>query len=352
MVFTRAYTLNSTELPFVAIVILNWNGCEETLACLEAIKGITYPRFYPIVVDNGSTDGSVARLRAAHPELEILETRRNLGYAGGNNVGITRALQMGADYVLVLNNDARLERESLSHAVEVAQLLGENAGVVGFATYSYEHPEVLQDFGLIEDSEEGAFYLHVPEESELAGKNFLPITSAHGCAMLLSRRLLEKIGLLDEDFFLMAEECDLCARARLAGFAVVGATRARVTHKGSIAFGGEQTPARIFYILRNRPLYVKKRLAEAGESDRFPRYLERYRVETSSLASQYLRAGQLRLAFASLVAFRAAEAERWGQRNLSLDLRLRALIDLIAVPIRGGARVTLRKLNLRAMFFV
>jgi GT2 family glycosyltransferase len=343
---------HSPEAPLVVIVILNWNGCVETLECLETLSAIDYPRWHPIVVDNGSTDESVALLRAANPELQIIETGRNLGYAGGNNVGITKALQMGAEYVLILNNDARLERESLSRAIEVAQSLGQNAGVVGFATYSYEQPEVLQDFGLIEDTEEGAFYLNVPEESELAGKEFLPITSAHGCAMLLSRRLLEKIGLLDEEFFLMAEECDLCARARLAGFAVVGATRARVTHKGSVAFGGQQTPSRIFYILRNRPLYVKKRLAEAGESERFHGYLQRYRGETSYLASQYLRAGQLRLAFASLAAFRAAEAERWGQRNLTLALRLRSLVDLIGVPIRGGARATLRKLNLRAMLFV
>src|SRR5512133_2077048 len=143
---------HSTEAPLVVIVILNWNGCVETLECLETLSSIDYPRSQPIVVDNGSTDESLAVLRAAYPDLQIIETGRNLGYAGGNNVGITKALQMGAEYVLILNNDARLERESLSRAIEVAQLLGKNAGVVGFATYSYEQPDVLQDFGLIEDT--------------------------------------------------------------------------------------------------------------------------------------------------------------------------------------------------------
>lgn len=338
--------MNSTVdgLP-VAIVVLNWNGRAETLSCLDALAGVRYVPRHVIVVDNGSTDGSVGALRAAHPELEIIETGRNLGYAGGNNVGIRRALEKGAEYVLVLNNDTRLGAEAVCRAVDVARSLGESAGVVGFATYSYEEPDVLHDLGLREDADEGGFYLNVPTEEELAGKDFLPVTSAHGCAMLLTRRLIETVGTLEESFFLMAEECDLCARARRAGFAVVGATRARVWHKGSGTFGGEQSPLRIFYILRNRPLYVKRRLDETGEAHRFPLYMERYRKDTRYLAAQYLRRLKPRLAFAALAALRCADGQLWGQQRLPLALRLNAWTDMIGVLARSGARTAWRQVS-------
>ena len=91
--------------PSISIVVLNWNGRDDTLACLESVERISYPNFRVIVVDNGSADNSVAAIRAAFPKVELIETHANLGFSGGNNVGIKRALEHGADYVLLLNND-------------------------------------------------------------------------------------------------------------------------------------------------------------------------------------------------------------------------------------------------------
>ena len=89
----------------VSVVVLNWNGREDTLACLQSLRGIDYPSFKIHVVDNASSDDSVSSIRAAFPEVEIICSARNLGYAGGNNLGIRRALEVGAQYILLLNND-------------------------------------------------------------------------------------------------------------------------------------------------------------------------------------------------------------------------------------------------------
>src|SRR5690349_10083679 len=92
--------------PKIAVVILNWNGCKDTLECIASVRKIDYPEFEVIVVDNGSTDGSVDAFKRISPSITILETGRNLGYAGGNNIGIEEALRRRAQFVFLLNNDA------------------------------------------------------------------------------------------------------------------------------------------------------------------------------------------------------------------------------------------------------
>ena len=91
--------------PKVAVIVLNWNGGVDTIDCLASLRALDYPKFFIAIVDNGSTDNSVAAIGKAFPELEILQTGANLGYAGGNNFGIKHGLEKAADYVLILNND-------------------------------------------------------------------------------------------------------------------------------------------------------------------------------------------------------------------------------------------------------
>lgn len=94
--------------PKVGVVVLNWNGWRDTVECLRSLHSLIYPNYQIIVVDNGSTDGSVERVRGVFPSLPLIETGKNLGYAGGNNRGIARALDMAAEYVLILNNDVKI----------------------------------------------------------------------------------------------------------------------------------------------------------------------------------------------------------------------------------------------------
>src|SRR5438477_3617076 len=111
-----------TAARSVWIVVLNWNGLTDTLACVESLRELHYAERRVIVVDNGSTDGSVGALRSASSRLgiEIIETGKNLGYAGGNNLGIRHALDHGADFILVLNNDTTVDPLLLDELVGAA----------------------------------------------------------------------------------------------------------------------------------------------------------------------------------------------------------------------------------------
>jgi GT2 family glycosyltransferase len=330
-------TLDDRRHPQVAIVVLNWNRKKDTLCCLESLTKIDYPRYEVIVVDNGSTDGSVEALREAFPDPLLIQTGSNLGYAGGNNIGIERAFERGADYVLVLNNDTMLDSFAVRSAVDVAQTIGDKAGVIGFATYDYDHPEALNDLGLAYKGK-GRFRFHLPTQEELENNNFLPIESAHGCAMLLTRLMLEKVGLLHEEFFLMDEEIDLCARARRAGFAVVGATKARVWHKGSATFGGAHDPLKLFYLYRNTLLYMKRRYEEENQLEEYRRFLRTYAAEARDSAIQYLRENNVAAAFNQLLAVRCAEAELWGKKHVPVTLRAKLFGEILVLGLSGILR--------------
>ena len=107
--------------PTVTVVVLNWNNLPDTIECLESLRAVTYPALRLLVVDNGSTDGSEAALRARFPGLELLQTGENLGFAGGNNAGIRRALEGGADHVLLLNNDTTVDPGFVTAMVDAAR---------------------------------------------------------------------------------------------------------------------------------------------------------------------------------------------------------------------------------------
>ena len=113
--------MDRTELPLIYIIILNWNGLQDTLECLGSILKMDYPNFRVVVVDNNSTDNSVDIIRKAHPQVSLIENKENLGYTGGNNTAMRYAMQHSADYVWLLNNDTTVEADTLSKLVFAAE---------------------------------------------------------------------------------------------------------------------------------------------------------------------------------------------------------------------------------------
>src|ERR1700730_11710283 len=101
------------DAPRVVVVVLTWNGRDDTLLCLESLQGVDYPNWEVLVVDNGSEDGSVDAIHGDYPEIVVIETGKNSGYAGGNNVGIESALRRGAEFILLLNNDTTVAPDML-----------------------------------------------------------------------------------------------------------------------------------------------------------------------------------------------------------------------------------------------
>lgn len=250
--------MQALSLPHVVIVVLNWNGREDTLACLRSLRELRYPRASILVVDNGSEDGSEEAVREAHPDLPLLQTGSNLGFAGGNNAGIEWALREDADYVLLLNNDTEVEADFLGPMVETAES-DAAVGVVG-ASIAYHHdPQRLWAFGGGWFDVATGWVRHV--QRPVGVDRLRPRGHRHfyvtGCTMLLRTSLLEEIGLLDESYFHFCEDVDLCLRAEAAGHRIAVAPEARLLHRVS-ATTRVSSPLFLYYNLRSRLTLVRR----------------------------------------------------------------------------------------------
>ena len=250
-----------THEPHVVVVILNWNGKADTLECLQSIRAVAYPNFEIVVVDNGSTDDSVPAIKAHFPGVSVIETGENLGYAGGNNVGMRYGIQQGADYVLLLNNDTVVDPSLLTALTRAARTVGDDA-ILAAQIYFHSEPERIWYAGARIMPETATAY-HEGFGTVSAGASRPGVVEtgyASGCAFFISTRLLSRVGFFDERFFLLYEETDLCSRARNLGVKSYVVPDARVWHKVSASFGGMESPAYIYFHFRNRLLWAEKHL--------------------------------------------------------------------------------------------
>lgn len=246
----------------VAIIVLNWNGKEDTLECLESISKIDYQNFDIVVVDNGSSDDSVDVIQKKFPEANVLEAGENLGYAGGNNFGIRYAIKNGAEYILLLNNDVIVDSQLLKSFIKAEHRVS-TRGIFSAKIYYYSQPKKIWYAGA-RRIERTANFMHIGQGTIDTGKDFCALVEtdyACGCAFFVHVGVLNKIGLFDEKFFLTYEEADLCYRARRAGIKSYVVPEAIVWHKVSISFGGEESAIFRYYITRNKLLWAEKNLA-------------------------------------------------------------------------------------------
>jgi GT2 family glycosyltransferase len=249
---------SAPEMPSVAVIVLNWNGRDDTIACLESLDKVEYPRFDVVVVDNGSSDGSVAAIRQRFPRLEVVETGLNLGFAEGNNVGIRLALARHADYVFLLNNDTVVHPLLLKELVSAAERCPEG-GIFSAKIFWYAEPARIWYAGVAWDERKMEFR-HMVDETMLDERGVIPTDYACGCALLAKSATLRKIGLLDPKFFLTFEESDFCYRARSAGIGCFYVPAAIVWHKISVSFGGAASPLAKYFMTRNRLLWGERHL--------------------------------------------------------------------------------------------
>jgi GT2 family glycosyltransferase len=243
-------------LPEVTTIILNWNNVSDTLACLGSIATMDYPKHRVIVVDNGSTDDSVAIIAANYPEVTILETGENLGYTGGNNRGIEYALKDGCDYVWLLNDDVTVAPDSLSALISVA-VAEPKAGLLGPKVYMREDPQrVLSAGGEFCDNWHPR-HRGIGELDQGQFDRMVEVDYLSGCALLVSRRLIERAGGLDNDFFAYHEDIEWCYRGRQAGFQVLFVPQARVWHPDTLRRDADSALV-TYYISRNQLLFMAK----------------------------------------------------------------------------------------------
>lgn len=241
--------------PSVAIVIVIWNNKKDTVECLESFRGDTYPNKEIIIVDNGSSDDSVEVIRASFPEVTLLQTGQNLGFTGGNNVGITYALEKGADYVYLLNNDTTVEPEALAMLVQAADE-NPDAGLIAPVIHDFDPPRAIWFAGSIVDLRRGAAWHDNARQPE-RGEAPYEVPWATGCAMLLRGPLLRALGGFDDRYYLSWEDVDLSLRVRQAGKRVMVAPSSRIYHKGGQS-GKNLDGIYGYYTVRNSLLLARK----------------------------------------------------------------------------------------------
>lgn len=244
--------------PRISIVILNWNGKRDTLACLHSLQQVRYPHFDLVVVDNGSTDDSVAQLRKQYPQIRLIENEKNLGFSEGNNRGIRFCLEQGTDLILLLNNDTIVDPEFLNKFASTMNQYPE-CGILGAKIYLFDQKNTLDHLGGKWDKKQGLFQFvgwRVDDDGASWEKPEI-IDYVCGAAMLIRREVFEKIGLLEPKFFLLWEESDFCFRAKKAGFLSMICPQAKIWHKVHASFVGGKAHS-TYFNWRNRLLWIER----------------------------------------------------------------------------------------------
>ena len=315
-------TNQRSKQPLVYIVILNWNNALDTLACLESLSNLDYPNYYPLVVDNGSEDDSVAKIVASYPTVEILKTKTNLGYAEGNNVGIRHAVEAGADYVFILNNDTLVAPTMLVELIRVAESSPE-IGMVGPTMYCTDPTDTLFAAGSFVLWDVGGLYhrgMFQAAGPYLKAKSPEPVDFIVGCGVLVSRRLIEVAGVLDAQYYLNYEDVEWGIRARHYGFKVLYVPQAIMWHKVSATLG-QASPANTYYMTRNALLFFWENTPTPLRWLTISRIIIRTlrAVGTWTLKSQYQEQIFQRKRTANLLALRDFFGGRFG--NMGADVR-------------------------------
>ncbi len=236
-------------LPKVAIIIVNWNGKADTLECLSSLRLDTYPNKQIIVVDNGSADDSVSVIRASYSDVIVLETGANLGFTGGNNVGIRHALEQGIDYLFLLNNDTTVEPDALTALVDAAEA-DHRYGLLTPVIHYFDTPAEVWFAGSQMDLTRGTAYhdnRRVPARTEAPHE----IPWASGCAMLIRAEIMKKLGGFDDRYFLNWEDVDLSLRVRSSGSRIGLVPNARIYHKVGRAFKSVSGVGHYYYVRNN-----------------------------------------------------------------------------------------------------
>ncbi len=230
--------ISDRQFPKVLIIILNWNNAPDTINCLDSLRNIDYPNYEIVLIDNGSVDGSVEKIRGLFPEIKIVENEENLGVAGGRNVGIDLALEQINDdgtetpeYVLFLDNDTKVDRGFLTEMVKVAKS-DPRIGVLNPKIYYSGQPtRIWAVGGRLNFSRCDVTLRGIDEYDEGQYDEICDIDWALGCGFLITKDVLGAIGGFDPIFGVYCdEEIDWCIRAKKAGYRIVYVPRSQIWH--------------------------------------------------------------------------------------------------------------------------
>lgn len=294
-------------------VVLSWNGRDDTLACLRSLTGVDPGTLAVICVDNGSIDGSVAAIRREFPTVTLIENGANLGFSGGNNVGIRAALEAGAEWVVLVNNDATVASDFVE-AFEAAATQNPKAGALCGKVFFAEPSDRIwfagQRFSATtgySGRPRGYGRKDGPEYAEV-----IPIERAVGAFMAVSRSVLGVVGLLDDELFAYVEDVDWSLRIRAAGFDVLFVPGARAWHRVSASTGGEAVSTHtLYYGVRNTIAVTERhRPLPIGVTT-----VRRFAILATFALHGLRRPGRKQALAAVVEGYRDARAGRYGERS-------------------------------------
>ena len=321
------------EAPFVIALVLNWNNLPDTLECVDSVRRSDYSNLALRVVDNGSREDPSAVLHESYPDVGVLRNPRNLGYGGGNNSGMKRAIDEGAAYILLLNNDVVVAPDCVRQLVAAA----EADSRIGMATpkvFYYDRPtEIYWDGGIV-DWKSGELphdSRRLPVEGGIVRSEWLT-----GCSLLVRVATIREVGLLDERYFLYFEDADWSVRAASRGWTNAVVLQARAWHKVSRSAGGGANPAVRFYHFRNRYMFVAAHGPSRGRLRWKLRYAFKMCSAYTSVRHERERRQVVLAAVVNLLRARSGPYETTGS-NRRIVVGLDTLLVLgvkIAKPIK------------------
>ena len=297
----------------VALIVLNWNNAEDALACLASLERVTYPNYEIIVVDNGSTDDSVSQIRAAYPNVTFLETGENLGYAGGNNVGIRYALEHGAEFIGILNNDVTVAPDFLEPLLSALQS-EPKVGVVTPLIAVMDDPDYVWTLGAAVNHHTGSVTRLFTGEriQNIHRKTPFEVDVAPGSALLVKRETFEKVGLLNEEFFLYYEESDWSLLVQKSNYCILAIPESLVWHKISAALG-TTSPIIDYYMQRNHLLFISRHWSGIQKYRLLSKVILRNCLSIVAYTLKPHQGQRLSNRNARMLAFRDAFLGRWGK---------------------------------------
>lgn len=247
----------STADASVAIILVNWNGFGFTAACLDSLRKVDYPDLRVILVDNASQNQEGERLKKAFPEIDLIENSENLGFAGGNNLGIRKALEEGFSYVMLLNNDTIVEPDFLGQMIRMFSQNSRLGVIQPLICFLHDRTTIWSAGGRW-----NAFLGRAITLGDRKSVDNFTVTDrnldwATGCCMLITREALLKTGLLNESYFAYFEDVEWSLRFREKGFEIALAAAAKIYHEAGASSKkkhseGTLSPKVFYYHVRNQ----------------------------------------------------------------------------------------------------
>lgn len=242
----------------IAVILINYNGARDTIECIESLNNITDTSLRLIIVDNKSSDNSIDLIKQAQDQysFDLLEAEENNGFSSGNNIGIKYALNMGAEYILLLNNDTVVTADFLTQLLEPFNKYSDCGAAISKILYYSQPDTIWYGGGSINNATGRTEHWRINEKDNNDNSDIQEVSFASGCCLCLKADAIKKVGFLNEDYFLYEEDADYCLRMVKEGFKIYYVPKSVIYHKVSASVGQGSSMSQ-YYLVRNKYYLIK-----------------------------------------------------------------------------------------------